>query len=501
MKCKFCQAELDEESTVCPVCGKDNEEAVTAAAEKCCCECEEELTDCAEENEDLIEEEDGTCYDASEPEQPAENAESKPKKKSPLLMSLIVVGAIAVVALLVVLVLKSTGIIGKEPYMVKGPDGQMVEATIPADGKEGEVTAKGTYTVSDKEVVAAADEVVATCGEEKLTNAELQSLYWMQVYNFMNNYGNQALASGLDMRVPLDMQVCALEPSMTWQQYFLGAALSSWHLYQSLGQEGAAAEYQLPEDVQSYLDGLEESLAKIAEEQKFANTDEMLRHDMGAGSTMEGYKAYMKDYYYGYSYYSEIVKTINPGAEEIRKYFDNHAETFKEQGVEDNGDVMVDVRHVLVEPKAEEGAKEGEFTEQAWADCEKQAQKLLDEWLAGDKTEGSFATMADANTADAGSKGRGGLYQGVKKGDMVPEFDAWCFDADRKAGDYGLVKSKFGYHIMYFCNSTPVWQVYAEQGLKSEMLQNKLNSIKEDHPVEFDYSKMVLGYVEQVPQA
>ena len=485
MKCKFCQAEMDDDATICPVCGKDNSEALTAPADETaaepCCDVHEAGCACCEEPEE-------------------EELVSEPKKNSALAVAVIAVGIVAIIALLVVLVLKGTGLIGKDPYMVKGPDGQMVEATLAPDGKEGELTEKGSYTVSDKQVVKAADEVVATCGEETLTNAQLQSLYWMQVYDFMKSYGQQATMAGLDITVPLDMQVCGLDPSMTWQQYFLGASLSSWHLYQTLRFEGREVDHQLPADLQGYLDGMEDSLAKIAEENKFADALDMLHHDMGAGATLEGYKSYMRSYYEGYSYYGEIVKSIAPSAEEVEAYFDEHAEDFKKNGIEKNGDVLVDVRHTLIQPVAEEGAEKGVYTDAAWAEAEKKAQSLLDEWVAGGKSEDSFAVMADANTADGGSKGRGGLYQSVRKGQMVPEFDAWCFDEARQSGDYGIVKSEFGYHIMYFVGSNPVWRLQAEQTLKSEMLRDRLDGLKETYPAEFDYSKMVLGFVDQSPE-
>ena len=33
---------------------------------------------------------------------------------------------------------------------------------------------------------------------------------------------------------------------------------------------------------------------------------------------------------------------------------------------------------------------------------------------------------------------------------MVTEFNDWCFDANRKAGDVEMVKTDYGYHIIYF---------------------------------------------------
>ena len=33
---------------------------------------------------------------------------------------------------------------------------------------------------------------------------------------------------------------------------------------------------------------------------------------------------------------------------------------------------------------------------------------------------------------------------------MVDAFDKWCFDEARQPGDHGIVKTSYGYHIMYF---------------------------------------------------
>ena len=70
-------------------------------------------------------------------------------------------------------------------------------ATVPADGNPDDQTCKGTYTVSDEEVIANKDTVVATVGEHTLTNGQLQVLYWMQVQSFLSSeYGNYMLYYG-----------------------------------------------------------------------------------------------------------------------------------------------------------------------------------------------------------------------------------------------------------------------------------------------------------------
>ena len=43
--------------------------------------------------------------------------------------------------------------------------------------------------MEDAKVEEKVDTVVATFGDQKLTNGELQAYYWMSVYDFLNQYG------------------------------------------------------------------------------------------------------------------------------------------------------------------------------------------------------------------------------------------------------------------------------------------------------------------------
>ena len=89
----------------------------------------------------------------------------------------------------------------------------------------------------------------------------------------------------------------------------------------------------------------------------------------------------------------------------------------------------------------------------------------------------------------------GGLYENVAKGQMVEPFEDWCFDETRAAGDYGLVKTKYGYHIMYYVSSTPIWETYAKSGWVNEKTNAFIKKLAEDHPMEVDYSAIKLGYL------
>lgn len=108
----------------------------------------------------------------------------------------------------------------------------------------------------------------------------------------------------------------------------------------------------------------------------------------------------------------------------------------------------VDVRHCLVEFDAEDSENVTDAEKEA---AQKEAKALLDEWLAGEKTEESFAAMVKEKTDDTASAETGGLYEGIRTTDnYVAAFEEWSFDEARKAGDYGIVETEYGYHIMYF---------------------------------------------------
>ena len=76
---------------------------------------------------------------------------------------------------------------------------------------------------------------------------------------------------------------------------------------------------------------------------------------------------------------------------------------------------------------------------------------------------------------------------------MVPAFDAWCFDASRKPGDSGLVKTEYGYHIMYFVGSEEVWISNAREKLMSERAAAIVEAGLARWPIVVDYKKVVIG--------
>lgn len=136
-------------------------------------------------------------------------------------------------------------------------------------------------------------------------------------------------------------------------------------------------------------------------------------------------------------------------------------------------EATVDVRHILLKS---DDTNDGEIKQKA--------EDLLQQWKDGEHTEDSFAQLATENTEDTGSSTTGGLYEGVRPGQMVAAFNDWCFDPSRKGGDTGIVKTDYGYHIMYFVGAGDLaWKADAENALSNQEYSDYLDSLLEKYKI------------------
>lgn len=487
-ECKYCAAQMEEESNFCPNCGKPWEEET----------CEEQEVTPAEEK--------------TVPEELPADETPETGKKSPAKIAAAVIAVVLVAALLISLI--AMGVSGKKDDVVpeetaeaagteeaaQPTDLMAVEATIPADGNPKDVTCKGTYTADDETVISAADTVVATMGDETLTVSQLNVYYWLEVNNFLNmlyNYGIDATYYGMDYTLGLDYQACGIADGMTWQQFFLESALGSWRNYQSLALEAEANGWQLEEEYRTELENLEATLDEQAQMYGFADAAELLAMNVGNGADLEDYRFFLENNYVGGGYLDSLVSQMDPTDAEIEDYFTENEEAYNANGLTREL-CSVNVRHILVFPEGADSStiRTETFSEDAWAAGEEKANEIYEAYLAGDMTEESFAALANEHSADGGSNTNGGLYTDVMQGDMVAEFDAWCFDPARQVGDTAVVRTDLGFHVMYFSGSTILYPTYVRQDIIAEYQQNLVNAAVEKYPVEIDYSAIVLGFMD-----
>ena len=455
MNCKYCNAELDEDISVCPVCGKVQTEVENVASEMA----EEAAveTDAVEVPAEEVE------VPAEEVEAPvevleAEEEELKPGKSKSARVATSVVAIVLLLAILIGLFVGTMGGAKNAQPSETMPAAETAEPVqIPSDGDPTSAMCKATYTVSDADAAAARETVVATMGDKVLTNGELQAYYWMEVSLFLQEYGSYANYIGLDLYTPFDQQVTEMgEKAMSWQQFFLDSAIYTWKTYQSMELESEAVGFEMPAERREELEALPEGLKNSAVEGGFASVDELVALNIGAGATLEDYVNYVQTYYQGMSYYYDLYEGLNPSDADVEAYFAENEAYYAEGNITKDAK-YVDVRHVLLQPEGGEAGENGYpvFTDEAWEACRQKAEEIYNQWQTGDKSEESFAQLAKDNSVD-GNAATGGLYENVYKGQMVKEFENWCFDDARQVGDHGLVKTSYGYHIMFFSGSRPV---------------------------------------------
>lgn len=193
----------------------------------------------------------------------------------------------------------------------------------------------------------------------------------------------------------------------------------------------------------------------------------------------------------------------------------------------------VDVRHILVIPDSTGATKDESgntvYTEEAWAAALAEAESLLEQWLEN-PTETYFGELANEHSDDQnGNVTNGGIYTDVYRGQMVKEFEDWCFDATRETSHYGIVKTIFGYHIMYFVRADremddwvsdesrqagdsailkaddayylvyyvtaePAWYRYCRHGVQVEKADAILQSLVDANPYTLTEDSLVIAY-------
>lgn len=139
----------------------------------------------------------------------------------------------------------------------------------------------------------------------------------------------------------------------------------------------------------------------------------------------------------------------------------------------------VDVRHILVQFKTstDDSGNAVALTDSEKAVYYQQAQAIYKQYLEN-PTEDNFATLANNNSDDSGSNTNGGLYEEVHVGDMVTEFNDWCFAPERKPGDTDIVETSIGYHIMYYVgnNHEEAWK----STVRSTLANNEVTAFDDD---------------------
>ncbi len=261
------------------------------------------------------------------------------------------------------------------------------------------------------------NDIVAEFMGEQLNNVKLNYYYYDVYETFASMYGDQLEA----------VITYVLQDGETMEDFLVECAINEWANSVVLKQMATKDNFILSADAQAQIDSMLSAINEASVAAGFANSDAFIKSLYGKFSSSASYLEHYQDTTYTYMYKMEYFN------EKYDDYLDDldGLDTFN-----------YSVRHILFQPA--DTSKDAD-----WKDAENKANEIYQQWLKGEATEESFGELAKEHSSD-GSAVYGGLYEDIPEGYMVQPFNDWCLDKTRKPGDHGIVKTEFGYHIMYF---------------------------------------------------
>jgi len=148
------------------------------------------------------------------------------------------------------------------------------------------------------------------------------------------------------------------------------------------------------------------------------------------------------------------------------------------------------MRQILILPESvnpsdfEEGEDDPEYLiaeQAAMSAAEATANSVFSQFTGGGATEAKLLELMEENSDDGTE---GGFYDNITKESMTPEIDEWLFEDGRAYGDNKLIKSQYGYHIVFFMGfGDRACDVAAEEGLRAEAFSAWEESLEDSEPV------------------
>ncbi len=162
-----------------------------------------------------------------------------------------------------------------------------------------------------------------------------------------------------------------------------------------------------------------------------------------------------------------------------------------------------DVRHLLVQAETTAENSKGETVslskdkiDQNFATAKNEAETLLKQWEDAGATEEKFIEFVKKHTDDTASAETGGLYEDItSESNYVPEFLNWAL-AKHKKGDTGLVKTDYGYHIMYYVGAeeTQKWESDIRAAISQDAYNTYVDELYEDISTDAKLNKTVVDF-------
>lgn len=301
------------------------------------------------------------------------------------------------------------------------------------------------------------DTIAISSPHYSMNISEAAYLYYSTLSDFFSQNYDMISYFGLDMSKSHKDQNCMIVEGKTWFDFFLERTVGYANQCLVLSEAANAAGMELDEDDEARISQSFSQLEAYAASNNYS-VKEYLELVYRNGVNEQNIYNSMRLSVLAHKFYTQTINSFEFTEDEYAAYI---SENFADEEDYD----MINVRHILVSD-------------------ENKAKDLLANIIQNDDVEAAFIAAVASNTTDGGSKDNGGLYPNVYKGQMITEFNDWCFDAARKVGDTGIVKTDYGYHIMYFVGFGDSYQrTKADEGLRAKAFDDKYSEFKLLYPV------------------
>lgn len=294
-----------------------------------------------------------------------------------------------------------------------------------------------------------------TMNGETVSAAEYDFFYY-STYNNYAQYASSGYVPTVAADGTFDLSAACPMPGYetgTWGDFIKADSLKQLQQVHIFAYDASQSGTTLTAEDQAVIDNFYTSLQTSAD--KYSITlDQYLATLYGDKTSKAELDPVLSRYLLATEYKIQFDKTYTFSDIELQAYYTANSANYQ------NTDLPT-VRHILfLAPKSSEGYTDATPDEIA------KAKALAESTLAKITSYEDMVTIGDAAYAD-GSAYESAEYA-IAVGAMVPEFEAWAYDAARKPGDMGIVQSEFGFHVMYFVKTEKDWMTDAVKSLTSD---------------------------------
>lgn len=145
----------------------------------------------------------------------------------------------------------------------------------------------------------------------------------------------------------------------------------------------------------------------------------------------------------------------------------------------------VSMRHILVTPKIS-NITDYLPTEEDYQNALNKVEDIKEEFISKGANEDNFKELAIEYSEDKGTSYNGGLMANVSNGEWGTEIDNWLFSNDRQYGDYEILKSAYGYHLIFFIEKgEPSWKFNIRLALNSQKNDEYIENLLLNYPITY----------------